>query len=472
MANYEATMRAFDVGVDCSLVATGATQVRCRAEAATDAALERSVVDQGALKKRTALRAAWGEVEEEVFGRAREYADPLSDVHHRCVPFRTRAALKFADIDQEAHVVHYADDVEIGGQYYFVDLCGAPGSWTEYVLWALHTPAFLSLPRGAGEAQPGTKRGADAGASSAPVRDAAFCKKTRGTGWGISLATDNCTLDWQLNAFHKTARAHAPPAKAFCVTGETGDGDITSNANLVELMLTIQEGTDGGGVHLAMGDGGLIYETDFEGMETKLRRVVLCEVLAALLTLRQGGNMVLKVLDVHTTFSVHLLYVLYHEFEHVDLVKPLLSRPANSERYFVGKGRKHGTAWAIPSALPPREVLQNLSARAAPGGLSASEVCEMLYAVNDLEGTDAPLEGFIAPDALEACGPFTAWLRARNDAHLAAQTTASTLLSEYAAAPPADLAGPAALRKAMSREWWERSRLRDFASAGAKRGKP
>ena len=46
-----------------------------------------------------------------------------------------------------------------------------------------------------------------------------------------------------------------------------------------------------------------------------------------------GGSFVCKLFDVFTPFSVGLVYLMYRAFDHVTLIKPVTSRPANSERY-------------------------------------------------------------------------------------------------------------------------------------------
>ena len=46
-----------------------------------------------------------------------------------------------------------------------------------------------------------------------------------------------------------------------------------------------------------------------------------------------GGSFVCKLFDVFTPFSVGLIYLMYRAFEHVTIIKPVTSRPANSERF-------------------------------------------------------------------------------------------------------------------------------------------
>ena len=86
------------------------------------------------------------------------------------------------------------------------------------------------------------------------------------------------------------------------------------------------------------------------------KRLYLCQFLCALMILRTGarlsqcllpddlsqsvashcvdpgGSFVCKLFDVFTPFSVGLVYLMYRSFNHVTLIKPVTSRPANSER--------------------------------------------------------------------------------------------------------------------------------------------
>eukprot|EP00754_Rhynchopus_humris_P000925 Rhum_TRINITY_DN10579_c0_g1::Rhum_TRINITY_DN10579_c0_g1_i1::g.39100::m.39100 len=214
--SYDSVMRALDVGTPCRLVKTASTAAAASAASAApqgvvaaavrarDAALEARVIDAALLAERTRVRDGWGAVDAAAFEAARSVADPLLRVKHTSIPFRTRAALKLADIDQEAALVSVQPAAAGGGgggddddddTFYFEDLCGAPGSWTEYVLWALNVRGFLPA--------------------------AAGIRGTAAKGWGYSLSTDNPLLDWQLEYFNKTARAGASRLRreALCFRG-------------------------------------------------------------------------------------------------------------------------------------------------------------------------------------------------------------------------------------------------------------
>lgn len=45
--------------------------------------------------------------------------------------------------------------------------------------------------------------------------------------------------------------------------------------------------------------------------EKHLRQVILCEVLTAVLAVRQGGWFMCKLFDLFTEFTVDLIYILY-----------------------------------------------------------------------------------------------------------------------------------------------------------------
>ena len=45
-----------------------------------------------------------------------------------------------------------------------------------------------------------------------------------------------------------------------------------------------------------------------------------------------GGHFVCKLFDIFTPYSVGLVYLMYRAFQVVSIIKPVTSRPANSER--------------------------------------------------------------------------------------------------------------------------------------------
>ena len=87
-----------------------------------------------------------------------------------------------------------------------------------------------------------------------------------------------------------------------------------------------------------MGDGGFSVKGDENYQEDKLKQLVLCQFVTAMMVLREGGSFLCKVFDLFSPFSVALVYLLSLHFRRFAIVKPVTSRPANSERYLVCEG--------------------------------------------------------------------------------------------------------------------------------------
>jgi hypothetical protein len=85
-------------------------------------------------------------------------------------------------------------------------------------------------------------------------------------------------------------------------------------------------------------DGGFDFSSDYNGQENTVHRLLAAEALAGLQTLAPGGTMILKVFDTKHIATLELLWMVGGCFERTAIVKPHTSRPANSERYWVGSG--------------------------------------------------------------------------------------------------------------------------------------
>jgi hypothetical protein len=126
-------------------------------------------------------------------------------------------------------------------------------------------------------------------------------------------------------------------------------------------------------------DGGFDFSSDYNGQENTVLRLLAAEALAGLGTLRAGGTMILKVFDTKNRATLELLWTLAACFERTALVKPHTSRPANSERYWIGQGcRTIIPEWII-------RLLRALTATEAPHGWNR------LFADPSPALTEAPL---------------------------------------------------------------------------------
>ena len=118
---------------------------------------------------------------------------------------------------------------------------------------------------------------------------------------------------------------------------ETNGGSVTDLA----MIRLIQERL-GGKVDLYTSDIGigLTHET-FNRQEELEAPLHLGQVICALHTLKNRGQMVCKMFMFFQPFSMSLLYLLVKVFDELYLSKPLTSRPGNSEVYLVGKGYRY-----------------------------------------------------------------------------------------------------------------------------------
>ncbi|CAG2235351.1 CMTR1 [Mytilus edulis] len=121
------------------------------------------------------------------------------------------------------------------------------------------------------------------------------------------------------------------------VGGAEGDGDIFNPDNQAAFIQFVKENTDGKGVHFVMADGGFSVEGQENIQEILSKQLYLCQFLVAISILRTGGHFVCKLFDLFTPFSIGLCYLMYRIFNKISIIKPVTSRPANSERYIVCK---------------------------------------------------------------------------------------------------------------------------------------
>lgn len=121
--------------------------------------------------------------------------------------------------------------------------------------------------------------------------------------------------------------------------GCSNDGNILAPENILSLKNHIIKATNGSRVDFMMADGG--FDIDDENMQEIIsKQLYLCQCLAGIGIVRDGGNAVIKLFDCFTMFTVGLIFLMYKSFSEICIVKPNSSRPANSERYLVCKYKK------------------------------------------------------------------------------------------------------------------------------------
>ncbi|KAF9100632.1 FtsJ methyltransferase domain-containing protein 2 [Mortierella sp. AM989] len=288
------------------------------------------------LQSKAKLRA----VSQEMFSRARQRCNPYELVGSSI--FINRASVKLASIDSQLALTATKEDPTAGqGQeedtktFRFADLCSGPGGFSEYLLWRKHTW---------GE---------------------------RARGWAMTLKGD---LDFQLNRFHKDAAVHDNLRVSY---GKDGTGNILKQENIDAFADLIEQETKGLGVGLVSADGGISVDGDEAVQETLLQRLILCQILTMFMTLQKGGDFVVKIFDIFTPVTAGLVWILSRHFEKICVVKPLTSRPMNSERYVVCRHLlRHKPSLAIEHLKKVNAQYQQIEDKAAASAAVTSSPAE------------------------------------------------------------------------------------------------
>lgn len=140
--------------------------------------------------------------------------------------------------------------------------------------------------------------------------------------YGITLRSSNKTVpDWKMN---KASQLHVS-------YGKDGTGNLYSMENIEYFANYVGRNT----VDFITADGGFDFSSDFNNQEEQSFRLILSEVLSALLLQKEGGSFLLKLYDCFNMETLKLLHILKIHYKKIYFIKPLTSRPANSERYIL-----------------------------------------------------------------------------------------------------------------------------------------
>mmetsp|Transcript_37959 Transcript_37959/g.63706 ORF Transcript_37959/g.63706 Transcript_37959/m.63706 type:complete len:964 (+) Transcript_37959:65-2956(+) len=250
-------------------------------------------------------KSRFDDIDDRTFRNARTRSNPFELIKKE--GFQNRAALKMAEMDAmtkrlftlQPQNLEARERMKRPGEerrpVYFADICAGPGGFSEFMLSVL---------------------------------------KWRAKGFGFTLRGSN---DFKLYKFNPSSIPQA--FRAFYGVDDTGD--ITKTANMRDFQRKVFNGTENGGVHMVLADGGFSVRGGRENQQELLsQQLVLCQFTTALMTLRKGGTFVCKLFDTFLPFTVHCMYILKRCFRKFALLKPNQSRPANSERYALFTGLK------------------------------------------------------------------------------------------------------------------------------------
>ncbi|KAL7515854.1 hypothetical protein ACHAWX_000924 [Stephanocyclus meneghinianus] len=294
----------------------------------------------------------------------------------------------------DEHVPHSEKLDEQQNYFAFVDLCGAPGGFSEYIMYRRVHPVNLSDDRIQTENGSSNTNGNNEGNRrkchyNTKIRSG--CNVIQSSipcyGFGMSLIgsnVDGTGLSWDfshLQSYHLSSTKHSRGSTArknsqtnysnvsyHVCKGSDDTGDIYNWDNVLFLRRQIdatlsrinihdndrdskskdQRHIDDipGLVHLVVADGGFDAQRDSMSQEEIAHCIVVCQTATALTLLKPGGNFVLKMFGFQLERTKRVLQHLYSKFERVTFVKPILSRPASAERYLVCCGYDgQGEGW-------------------------------------------------------------------------------------------------------------------------------
>lgn len=255
--------------------------------------------------------------------------------------FVNRSAIKLANIDALLGFVLTTPVPKDDDTFIFVDLCGAPGGFSEYILYRSLHPAITQI--------------------GDPENDDCRVPRTHivrpCVGFGMSLNGENSDgvgLGWDLDHIKRYHMHYddvlaanegdtCPRMMYHVCDGADGTGSIYNWDNVVQLQHDIRVKIDSMScrnplANLVVADGGFDAQRDSTNQESMAFKIIACQTAAALTLLRPEGTYVLKMFGFREDATRKMLNFLHSCFDQLTFVKPILSRPASAERYLVCRG--------------------------------------------------------------------------------------------------------------------------------------
>ena len=273
--------------------------------------------------------------------------------------FINRSAIKLANIDALIGFSLTSSKMNQDQNFVFVDLCGAPGGFSEYLLYRhvhpvdeQHTQPDLSNAKNHNR-----------------IKEQRECVGAACYGFGMSLSgsnTDGKGVSWRLdhleryhlhtNNAQESNKSNSNQTLNYHVcNGADNTGSIYNWDNVLQLQseiistLPIQEDRKRSYqplANLVVADGGFDAQRDSNCQESIAHKIIVSQTAAALFILRPGGTFVLKMFGFREESTRSMLQYLYGFFDRMTFIKPILSRPASAERYLVCQGyNSPGAEW-------------------------------------------------------------------------------------------------------------------------------
>jgi hypothetical protein len=171
------------------------------------------------------------------------------------------------------------------------------------------------------------------------------------------------------------------PKPNAMIEEKTTTGDLTKTETITALFNNVLAKWNGATLYTA--DAGLDVSDDYNSQEQATSLLNYGQCITGVMSLAAGGNFVTKQYTFFSQFNRSLIAVLASMFETFYVVKPVTSKPANSEIYLVGKG----------FIKQPEDVLAGLMARHAfyKGNYEAPALMSPLIPMIDFHEVDEML---------------------------------------------------------------------------------
>jgi 23S rRNA U2552 (ribose-2'-O)-methylase RlmE/FtsJ len=161
--------------------------------------------------------------------------------------------------------------------------------------------------------------------------------------------------------------------------GADGTGDVYKVANQDSFVEAA-----GTGINLFTADGGFDFSVNYGIQEQRVFNLLVCSATTGLRCLSQEGCFVLKLFDVFSESTMILTALMARCFSEWTLYKPAMSRPCNSERYFLGRGFKGLPPLILKALMEIQEhAARDLYPRGAAEVLSSEELAYMKVHVSE-----------------------------------------------------------------------------------------
>jgi 23S rRNA U2552 (ribose-2'-O)-methylase RlmE/FtsJ len=171
---------------------------------------------------------------------------------------------------------------------------------------------------------------------------------------------------------------HHPEVKLHY--GNDGTGNIYIKENQDSFVSAASPG-----VHIFTADGGFDFSVDYSIQEQQVFNLLISSINIGMRCLNTDGVFILKIFDIFAESTQIIIILLSRCFREWVLYKPALSRPCNSERYFLGRGFKGPTCPSIPLLRDIEERLKENIYPVFNGETSAKE--ELAYIKNNIENS-------------------------------------------------------------------------------------